>query len=136
MKHWIGKEHLDKLIAEHQINLGDVGILHLLLDHMHWKTGRIHVTASALAKRLNRPPSNIRRSIGVLMKQKLITRYRDPKTGIPCFVVDPLVASVGSTQQRAILTRMFEQASDIEVDVSDEALDFIARHPKPQPAAA
>ena len=110
--HWLGSDILQGLVREKSLHYGHVGLLYLLMGQMDPNTGRINVTAEALAEQLNKQSCQLRGFLGALIRHQLVVRWRYPKTGQKCFLVHPYLASVGGPQRRGFLWKQFSEAID------------------------
>ncbi len=110
--HWLASDIVNALVREKQLNFGEIGVLYLLMNRMDPNTGRVNVTANALAEQLARDPVQMRRSIAVLLRHQLIARGRDETTGQRMFLIHPYIASVGGPQRRGYLWKQFSEAID------------------------
>jgi hypothetical protein len=110
--HWLGDDILRQLVREKSLNYGHIGLLYLLMGRMDPNTGRINVTAAAMAEQLDKPYSQVRAYISKLLQHQLIARWRDPETGQACFLIHPYIASVGGPQRRGYLWKQFSEAID------------------------
>lgn len=110
--HWLGSDIVQNLLREKQISLGDIGLLHLLIGLMDPNTGRVPVTARALADAYDRHLGPLKTQLGCLLRHQLIARGRDDATGQRFFLIHPYIASVGGPQRRGFLWKQFSEAID------------------------
>jgi hypothetical protein len=110
--HWLASDIVRGLVREKKLNYAHVGMLHLLTGLMDPNTGRVNVTANALADQLERDPAQLRHLIAALLRHQLIARARDEATGQRFFLVHPYIASVGGPQRRGYLWKQFSEAID------------------------
>lgn len=97
-------------LADKRLEPRDLAVLLILLGNMNWRSGRINVTQRALAQQINISSSNVCMSIKRLRKEKLIARAVDQTSGHTYFLINPRLASVGSTQRRGHLFQQFDEA--------------------------
>jgi hypothetical protein len=110
--YWLGSDIVQNLLREKQITLGDIGLLYLLMGRMDPNTGRVPVTARALADTYDRHLGPLKTQLGCLLRHQLIARARDEATGQRFFLIHPYLASVGGPQRRGYLWKQFTEAID------------------------
>ncbi len=110
--HWLGHDIVERLVKGKQLNYGHVGVLLLLISRMDPNTGRVNVTATALAESMERDAQPVRQMVSGLLRHQLIARGRDEATGQRFFLIHPYIASVGGPQRRGFLWKQFTEAID------------------------
>jgi hypothetical protein len=110
--HWLGTDILKRLVRAKALEYRHVGLLYLLMGEMDPNTGRINITAQAMANQLERDDAQARNLIAALIRHQLIVRWKDETTGQRCFLVHPYLASVGGRARRGYLWKQFSEAID------------------------
>ncbi len=103
-------ENVFGLISERRLELRDMAVYVGLISEMNWRTGRVRLTARALAKKLNIRDSVCVMSLGRLKKELLVVRVREKRSGDVYFLLNPHFASVGGVKRRGYLQSQFEEA--------------------------
>tara|TARA_B100000902_G_scaffold390002_1_gene438185 strand:- start:101 stop:475 length:375 start_codon:yes stop_codon:yes gene_type:complete len=103
-------ENVFGLISERRLELRDMAVYVGLISEMNWRTGRVRLTARALAKKLNIKDSVCVMSLGRLKKELLVVRVREKRSGDVYFLLNPHFASVGGVKRRGYLQNQFEEA--------------------------
>ena len=103
-------ENVFGLISERRLELRDMAVYVGLISEMNWRTGRVRLTARALAKKLNVKDSVCVMSLGRLKKELLVVRVREKRSGDVYFLLNPHFASVGGVKRRGYLQSQFEEA--------------------------
>lgn len=103
-------ENVFGLISERRLELRDMAVYVGLISEMNWRTGKVKLTARALAKKLNIKDSVCVMSLGRLKKELLIVRVREKRSGDVYFLMNPHFASVGGVKRRGYLQSQFEEA--------------------------
>ena len=98
------------LISERRLELRDMAVYVGLISEMNWRTGRVRLTARALARKLNVKDSVCVMSLGRLKKELLVVRVREKRSGDVYFLLNPHFASVGGVKRRGYLQSQFEEA--------------------------
>lgn len=106
------KVHMEKidptdLYAHPDLQPRDVAILFCMIANMDPGSGRVNLSISALARRLNTRTSNVSISISRLKKKLLVINRVDKNTNALYFLINPDLASVGVRHQRAMATKQF-----------------------------
>lgn len=86
----------------------DVAILLCLITEMDTKTGRINLTASALARKCEIKQSTVALSLSRLKKKLLVINRRDKVYGGYYMRVNPDLASVNGPRDRAMHAKQFK----------------------------
>jgi|LakMenE18May11ns_1017448.scaffolds.fasta_scaffold9761409_2 hypothetical protein len=97
-------------MADKRLLPRDLAVLTGLIANVNWRSGRVNVTQRALAQQMNILESNCCTSIKRLRQEKLIARAVDKTSGHTYFLINPRLASVGSTQRRGHLFQQFDEA--------------------------
>ena len=103
-------ENVFSMISERRLELRDMAVYVGLVSEMNWRTGRVSVTARALAKKLNIKDSVCVMSLGRLKRELLVVRVREKRSGNCYFLMNPHFASVGGVKRRGYLQSQFEEA--------------------------
>ena len=103
-------ENVFGLISERRLELRDMAVYVGLISEMNWRTGRVKLTARALARKLNVKDSVCVMSLGRLKKELLVVRVREKRSGDVYFLLNPHFASVGGVKRRGYLQSQFEEA--------------------------
>ena len=103
-------ENVFGLISERRLELRDMAVYVGLISEMNWRTGRVRLTARALARKLNIKDSVCVMSLGRLKKELLVVRVREKRSGDVYFLLNPHFASVGGVKRRGYLQSQFEEA--------------------------
>jgi|TARA_R100001443_G_C3322035_1_gene170288 hypothetical protein len=103
-------ENVFGLISERRLELRDMAVYVGLISEMNWRTGRVRLTARALARKLNVKDSVCVMSLGRLKKELLVVRVREKRSGDVYFLLNPHFASVGGVKRRGYLQSQFEEA--------------------------
>ena len=96
------------LVGTRQLELRDMAVFMALMAYMNWRSGRVPITAKALAERLQIQLPTCVSSLTRLKKELLVTRVVDRNTGENYYLLNPYVASVGSPQRRGLLWAQFK----------------------------
>jgi predicted transcriptional regulator len=86
----------------------DVAILLVLMTEMDTKTGRINLTASALARKCELSQSNVALSLSRLKKKLLVINRQDKNYGGYYMRINPDLASVNGPRDRAMHAKQFK----------------------------
>ncbi len=97
------------LVSQKRMNASDLHTLVALVGLMQHPTGRVEITAAALAERLERNPGNVRNSLARLRRLDLIARWRHPRSGRLYYLLNPAVASMGGASTRGLTFRCFNE---------------------------
>ena len=96
------------LVGARRLELRDMAVFMALMAYMNWRSGRVPITAKALAERLQIHLPTCVSSLTRLKKEMLVTRVVDRNTGENYYLLNPYVASVGSPQRRGLLWAQFK----------------------------
>lgn len=97
------------LVSQRRLNASDLHAFLALVGLMQHPTGRVEITAAALAERLERDPGNVRNSLARLRRLDLIARWQHPRTGRQYYLLNPAVASMGGASARGYTFRCFNE---------------------------
>jgi len=97
-------------LVEKRLQPRDLALLLLLLGHMNWRSGRIRITAAALAEESGSKHTNVYLSLKRLQQELFLVRVWDRTSGDKYILINPRLVSVGSPSRRAQLFQEFEEA--------------------------
>ncbi len=97
-------------LIEKRLQPRDLALLLLLLGHMNWRSGRVRITADALARESGTKHSNVYLSLKRLQKELFLVRAVERSSGDKFMLINPRLVSVGSPQRRAHLFQQFDEA--------------------------
>ena len=95
------------LVKERRLQPRDMAVVMGLLAHASWRSGKIAVTAARLAEELGMVDKHVISSISRLRKELVITKLLDEASGLPFYLLNPMMFSVGSMQRRGFLWKLF-----------------------------
>ena len=107
----VHKRDLDSaisLVGTRQLELRDMAVFMGLMAHINWRSGRVPITAKALAERLGIKLPVCVSSLTRLKKEMLVARVVDRNSGDNYYLLNPYVASVGGPQRRGLLWAQFK----------------------------
>ena len=108
MVHQRDLESAISLVATRKLELRDMAVFMGLMAHMNWRSGRVPITAKALAERLGIKLPVCVSSLTRLKKEMLVARVVDRNSGDNYYLLYPDVASVGGPQRRGLLWAQFK----------------------------
>jgi len=108
MVHQRDLESAISLVAARKLELRDMAVFMGLMAHMNWRSGRVPITAKALAERLGIKLPVCVSSLTRLKKEMLVARVVDRNSGDNYYLLNPYVASVGGPQRRGLLWAQFK----------------------------
>ena len=108
MVHQRDLESAISLVATRKLELRDMAVFMALMAHMNWRSGRVPITAKALAERLSIKLPVCVSSLTRLKREPLVARVVDRNTGDNYYLLNPYVASVGGPQRRGLLWAQFK----------------------------
>ena len=108
MVHQRDLESAISLVATRKLELRDMAVFMGLMAHMNWRSGRVPITAKALAERLGIKLPVCVSSLTRLKKEMLVARVVDRNSGDNYYLLNPYVASVGGPQRRGHLWAQFK----------------------------
>jgi hypothetical protein len=108
MVHQRDLESAISLVAARKLELRDMAVFMGLMAHMNWRSGRVSITAKALAERLGIKLPVCVSSLTRLKKEMLVARVVDRNSGDNYYLLNPYVASVGGPQRRGLLWAQFK----------------------------
>ena len=110
MVHLKDTERLMDLCAQRVLEPRDGMLLWCLLSFADHTTGRIRVSATGLADRMQTNPSEVRAGLARLKKQHLLRQIKTPGTGERYYRVNPWMVSCGKPQSIGLAMKEFEEA--------------------------
>lgn len=116
-KHVLAVDRLVTLIGERKLELRDGSVLIALEAYCSWRSGRVRVTPRKLAERLSMQEKHVISSLTRLKRLGLLAKGTDPHTGEWFYLMTPDLLTVGTSQTRGHLQKMFDEA--LEAGVSD-----------------
>ena len=108
MVHQRDLESAISLVAARKLELRDMAVFMGLMAYMNWRSGRVPITAKALAERLGIKLPVCVSSLTRLKKEMLVARVVDRNSGDNYYLLNPYVASVGGPQRRGLLWAQFK----------------------------
>lgn len=108
MVHQRDLESAISLVATRKLELRDMAVFMALMAHMNWRSGRVPITAKALAERLGIKLPVCVSSLTRLKKEMMVARVVDRNSGDNYYLLNPYVASVGGPQRRGLLWAQFK----------------------------
>lgn len=108
MVHQRDLESAISLVATRKLELRDMAVFMGLMAHMNWRSGRVPITAKALAERLGIKLPVCVSSLTRLKKEMMVARVVDRNSGDNYYLLNPYVASVGGPQRRGLLWAQFK----------------------------
>ena len=108
MVHQRDLESAISLVATRKLELRDMAVFMGLMAHMNWRSGRVPITAKALAERLGIKLPVCVSSLARLKKEMMVARVVDRNSGDNYYLLNPYVASVGGPQRRGLLWAQFK----------------------------
>ena len=88
----------------------DVAVVLGMLAHCNWKSGRVTVNAVRLAEELGMVDKHVISSISRLRKEMVVTKLLDERIGLPYYLLNPMMFSVGTLQQKGYLWQLFTES--------------------------
>lgn len=110
MVHRQGQEALLSLLEERKLLPRDLAVVWGLLPHLNWRSGRVRVTASFLAKRLGMRLPDITNSLKRLRENLVISKVYDDLSGESYFLFNPWYISAGSSKRRGHVQQQFKES--------------------------
>jgi hypothetical protein len=110
------KTHLGELeqllvaVKDRRLQPRDMAVVMGMLSHASWQSGKIAVNAARLAEELGMVDKHVISSISRLRKELVITKLLDEKTGLPYYLLNPKMFSVGTLQQKGYLWKLFVES--------------------------
>ena len=104
---------LDQLLAavkNRRLQPRDVAVVLGMLAHCNWKSGRVTVNAVRLAEELGMVDKHVISSISRLRKEMVVTKLLDERSGLPYYLLNPMMFSVGTLQQKGYLWQLFTES--------------------------
>ncbi len=104
-------DRLMELFASRELMHRDASVIFALISGTDTYSGKVRLTANALANQLQITPNEARAAIARLKKQHLVRHIKDPKTGEAYYRLNPwMVRSTGSVALQTLAMREFEEA--------------------------
>lgn len=110
MLHRQGREACAELLRERKLQPRDLAVLWGLTIHLHWRSGRVKVSATHLANQLGMRLPDVTHSLKRLRENLVITKVYDPTTSESHFLFNPWYISVGSSKRRGHVHRQFQDS--------------------------
>jgi DNA-binding transcriptional ArsR family regulator len=107
MLHRQGREACAELLKERKLLPRDLAVLWGLTIHLHWRSGRVKVTAKCLAEQLGMRIQDVTNSLKRLRDNLVISKAYDQTTGETYFLFNPWYVSVGGAKRRGHIHRQF-----------------------------
>ncbi len=101
-------------LRDRKIELRDMAILVGLMSEMSWRSGKIRMTAGALAKKIGINVAACCNGIKRLQQELIVVRVKEKRTGEVYFLINPYIACAGGSQKRSLIMKQFRQAMDSE----------------------
>jgi hypothetical protein len=110
MAHFEELERCVSLVGERKLQPRDMAVLVALMSHINPVTGKVEVTAKKLAEGLAMAYTDTVGSITRLRKELVVTRLVDDRSGVPYYLLNPHVVSVGTGKERGYLWKRFSDS--------------------------
>ena len=110
------KTHLGELdqllvaVKDRRLQPRDMAVVMGMLSHASWQSGKMRVNAVRLAEELGMVDKHVISSISRLRKELVITKLLDEKSGLPYYLLNPKMFSVGTLQQKGYLWKLFVES--------------------------
>jgi hypothetical protein len=110
------KTHLGELeqllvaVKDRRLQPRDMAVVMGMLSHASWQSGKIAVNAARLAEELGMVDKHVISSISRLRKELVITKLLDETSGLPYYLLNPMMFSVGGLQRRGYLWKLFVES--------------------------
>jgi DNA-binding IclR family transcriptional regulator len=109
------KHSISELLADRTLELRDVAILFCMAELMNPANGKVMMTSSALARRLNVQQPVMAHAIRRLKAARVVVNKKDRDGGYWYFRLNPRFVSVGNERQRSLHWRDFAAALQEEL---------------------
>ena len=106
--HLEGTKQVVELLRDRRLQPRDAAVLMGLLSHVSWRSGKARVSAGHLAKELGMIDKHVISSITRLRKELVVTKLLEE--GLPYYLLNPWMFSVGAAQQRGYFKRLFSDS--------------------------
>ena len=100
-------EQLLEALKDRRLQPRDMAVVMGLLAHANWRSGKIAITAVRLAEELGMVDKHVISSFSRLRKELVITKLLDETSGLPYYLLNPMMFSVGPMQRRGFLWKLF-----------------------------
>jgi predicted transcriptional regulator len=126
--HWIGRKRLSQLHRDKILNLGQVGYLTLLLEHVNVASGYIEVTAAFMAEEQKLQRTRSSRYLNELIGLGLLVRDKHKKLKSVRYLPHPYLFSACGPEERGRLWAKFSELREESLDeLKAEAQSWIDR---------
>lgn len=110
MLHRQGREACVALLQERKLQPRDLAVLWAMTLHLNWRSGRMRVTASHLAKETKMDVSVVVNSLKRLRDNLVISKVYEETTGETYFLFNPWYVSAGSSKRRGHAQQQFSES--------------------------
>ena len=110
MLHRQGREACVALLQERKLQPRDLAVLWAMTLHLNWRSGRMRVTASHLAKETKMDVSVVVNSLKRLRDNLVISKVYEETTGETYFLFNPWYVSAGSSKRRGHAQQQFTES--------------------------
>ena len=110
MLHRQGREACALLLEQRKLLPRDLAILWVMTLHLNWRSGRMKVTATHLAKQTKMDTSVVINSLKRLRDNLVISKVYDEVTGESYFLFNPWYITAGSSKRRGHAKRQFQES--------------------------
>lgn len=110
MLHRQGREACVALLQERKLQPRDLAVLWAMTLHLNWRSGRMRVTASHLAKETKMDVSVVVNSLKRLRDNLVISKVYEEATGESYFLFNPWYVSAGSSKRRGHAQQQFTES--------------------------
>lgn len=110
MLHRQGREACVALLQERKLQPRDLAVLWAMTLHLNWRSGRMRVTASHLAKETKMDVSVVVNSLKRLRDNLVISKVYEEATGESYFLFNPWYVSAGSSKRRGHAQQQFSES--------------------------
>jgi DNA-binding IclR family transcriptional regulator len=109
------RHSISELLADRTLELRDVAILFCMAELMNPANGKVVMTSSALARKLNVQQPVMAHAIRRLKAARVVVNKKDRDGGYWYFRLNPRFVSVGNERQRSLQWRDFAAAIQEEL---------------------
>lgn len=110
MLHRQGREACAVLLQERKLLPRDLAVLWVMTLHLNWRSGRMRVTASHLAKETKMDVSVVVNCLKRLRDNLVISKVYEEATGETYFLFNPWYVSAGSSKRRGHAQQQFQES--------------------------
>lgn len=100
MLHRQGREACVALLQERKLQPRDLAVLWAMTLHLNWRSGRMRVTASHLAKETRMDVSVVTNSLKRLRENLVISKVYEKTTGESYYLFNPWYISAGASKSK------------------------------------